>query len=99
MTPGEFRGAGSPAPGPKGSGDRTPGPSGFPRPVLVRLAELLLVTAGAALVVLRFVAIDAASHSASDTLRPWVLEAGAIAAAVALVVLAAERTISPRGRR
>jgi hypothetical protein len=41
-------------------------------------AAILLVASVVA--VARFIAIDAGSHSASDTLRPWLIEVGVIGA-------------------
>jgi len=56
---------------------------------LLRVLQAGVVLAAAAVAVLRFVAIDAGSSSASDTLRPWLIQLGLIAlvAVAALLVL------------
>ena len=48
-----------------------------------------LIAAAVVVAVLRFAAIDATSHSASDTLRPWLIQVAAIAvlAVVAIAIL------------
>ena len=57
------------------------------RPALSRLLQAVVIAAAAGLVALRFIALDAVSHSASDTLRPWFVQAGFIALAALGVVL------------
>lgn len=49
--------------------------------------------AAIALAVARFIAIDSASHSASDTLRPWLVQLGAIALVAALALVVAGRAL------
>ena len=66
---------------------------------LVRLLQALAVTGAAALLILRFIALDAASHSASDTLRPWLIESVLIAGLAVLVVVALGRLASRRPTR
>ncbi len=50
--------------------------------------RVLIVAAALALLAWRFVVIDAASDSASDTLRPWAIEA-VIVAVLAILLLRA----------
>ena len=63
----------------------------MPRPIRVVIWAVAL-----ALIVVRFVAIDAASHSASDTLRPWVIESAAILAGAWLVLRITEAIVRRR---
>jgi hypothetical protein len=58
---------------------------------LVTLLQAAVVAAAILLAIVRFFAIDAGSHSASDTLRPWLLETALIAVAATLVVFAIGR--------
>jgi hypothetical protein len=67
------------------------------RHTLLRLLQAIVIAAAAGLIVLRFMALDAVSHSASDTLRPWFIQAGLIALAAFAVVLVLGR-IGARGR-
>ena len=56
---------------------------------LLRVLQAGVVLAAAAFAVLRFAAIDAGSHSASDTLRPWLIQLvliGLVAMAAVLVL-------------
>jgi hypothetical protein len=46
---------------------------------MTRLGQVLVLALAVALAAVRFVAIDAASTSASDTLRPWLVQASLIA--------------------
>ena len=62
-----------------------------PIPAGIRVLQALAITVGACLVVVRLVAIDAASSSASDTLRPWIIQCAVIVSVAALVVVALER--------
>lgn len=48
--------------------------------------RLLLIGVAVSLVPARFAMLDAASHSASDTLRPWAIEVIVIAASAILVL-------------
>jgi uncharacterized membrane protein YjdF len=59
--------------------------------VFTRIVQLLVVAAAITVAVVRFVAIDSASHSASDTLRPWALETIPVALVAGVLVLASER--------
>jgi hypothetical protein len=61
------------------------------RRTLLRLLQAVVVAAAAILIVVRFMALDAVSHSASDTLRPWIIQAGFIALAALVVVLVLDR--------
>jgi hypothetical protein len=56
-----------------------------------RVAQVLVVLAAVVLAVVRFMAIDANSHSASDTLRPWFIQAFAIAVIAGLLVAVIDR--------
>jgi hypothetical protein len=46
---------------------------------MTRLGQALVLALAVALAAVRFVAIDSTSQSASDTLRPWLIQAGLIA--------------------
>ena len=61
------------------------------RRTLLRLLQAVVIAAAAVLIVLRFMALDAVSHSASDTLRPWFIQAGFIGLAAFVVVLVLDR--------
>ena len=54
---------------------------------LLRALQAGVVLAAVAVAVLRFAAIDARSHSASDTLRPWLIQLGLIGLVAAAAVL------------
>lgn len=69
------------------------------RAAFVRFVQLVVVTVAIAIVAWRFVAIDAVSQSASDTLRSWLLQAGLVAAGAALLLATAERGFGTRRRR
>jgi hypothetical protein len=56
--------------------------------LLLQGAVIVLAVAVAAI---RFAAIDAGSHSASDTLRPWLIEVAGIAVLAAALVIAIGR--------
>jgi uncharacterized BrkB/YihY/UPF0761 family membrane protein len=62
---------------------------------LVLLARVAIVVVAVAISLARFVAIDAGSHSASDTLRPWMLETAVIAFIATLAFVAIGR-LAPR---
>ena len=57
----------------------------------ILLARALIVTAAVAIAVLRFFAIDANSHSNSDTLRPWLIQVALLALVAAVLWLAIDR--------
>jgi hypothetical protein len=61
----------------------------------VRLARVAIVVAAMALSVMRFVVIDADSHSVSDTLRPWIIQTAVIALVATVAVVAIGR-LAPR---
>ena len=62
---------------------------------LVPLARAAIVVAAIALSIVRFMAIDANSHSVSDTLRPWTIETALIAVVATVAVVAIGR-LAPR---
>jgi hypothetical protein len=62
---------------------------------VVRLARVAIVVAAVALSVMRFVVIDADSHSVSDTLRPWIIQTAVIALVATVAVVAIGR-LAPR---
>jgi hypothetical protein len=68
------------------------------RRTLLRLLQAVVAAAAAGLIVLRFMALDAVSHSASDTLRPWIIQAGLIALTAFGVVVVLDR-LGARGDR
>jgi hypothetical protein len=55
------------------------------------VTRAMVVVAAAAIAVVRFVAIDASSDSASDTLRPWVIQVGVTLLAALLIWMAIDR--------
>ncbi len=61
------------------------------------MARLAAMVAIAALAVIRFLAIDSGSHSASDTLRPWLIEMAAVALLATVAILAIDRLSRSRG--
>jgi hypothetical protein len=62
---------------------------------VARLAAVLVVVGAVAIAVVRFAAIDATSHSASDTFRPWLIQV----AVIAVVAVTAARAIAALQRR
>lgn len=54
---------------------------------LAVIARVAVATTAILLALVRFVALDASSHSASDTLRPWLIEVALIAIAAMLVIV------------
>ncbi len=54
---------------------------------LTVIARVAVIATAILLALVRFVALDASSHSASDTLRPWLIEVALIAIAATLVVV------------
>ena len=58
---------------------------------LLRLLQAVVVVAAVGLVILRFIALDAGSHSASDTLRPWLVQGSLIGLAAFVAVLVLNR--------
>jgi hypothetical protein len=61
------------------------------RHTILRLLQAVVIAAAAGLIILRFIALDAVSHSASDTLRPWFIQAGFIALVAFGLVVALDR--------
>jgi hypothetical protein len=68
------------------------------RHILLRFLQGVVIAMAAGLIILRFIALDAVSHSASDTLRPWFIQAGFIALAAFGLVVALDR-IAARAER
>ena len=64
---------------------------------LVLLLQAVVVMAAVGLVVLRFMALDAGSHSASDTLRPWLVQGALIGLGAFAAVFVLDR-LGTRGR-
>jgi nicotinamide riboside transporter PnuC len=60
------------------------------------MVKAIVVLAAVVLAAVRFVAIDASSNSASDTLRPWLIEVAVIAGVAAMIWLAVDRLDRPR---
>jgi hypothetical protein len=58
---------------------------------LILVARVVIVGMAVAVSVARFLAIDADSHSVSDTLRPWFIETALIAVVAGLVLAAIGR--------
>jgi len=58
---------------------------------VVLLVRVGIVVAAIALSVARFLAIDADSHSASDTVRPWIIETALIALVAGIALIAVRR--------
>jgi hypothetical protein len=63
---------------------------------VARVLDLVIAAVAVGLIVWRFVAIDQVSHSVSDTLRPWLVEAVAIVVAAALGISLVERVSRDR---
>jgi hypothetical protein len=61
---------------------------------LLLLARVAIVVVAVAISLARFLAIDAGSHSVSDTLRPWLIETAVIAVVAGLAVFAFGRVAS-----
>ena len=68
------------------------------RALVDRLAPLAIVALAIVIAVIRFLAIDATSDSASDTLRPWLIEV-AVIAVVTVMSIAVVRRLSGSGRK
>jgi hypothetical protein len=64
---------------------------------LVLLARVTIVVVAVAVSAARFLAIDAGSHSVSDTLRPWIIETAVIAVVAGLALFALGR-VAPSAR-
>ncbi len=62
------------------------------------LVRILIVAVAIALPLVRFVTIDAHSHSASDTLRPWIVEVAVIELLAGFLWLAVDRFVRDRSR-
>ncbi len=60
------------------------------------IGRVAVVAVAVVLAVVRFVALDAASHSASDTLRPWAIELVAIGLVALLVLWSLDRLVGRR---
>jgi hypothetical protein len=58
---------------------------------LVLIARLAVIVVAVGLSLVRFAAIDADSHSVSDTLRPWLIETTVIAVLAGMVFAAVGR--------
>jgi hypothetical protein len=56
------------------------------RPALARLLQVAVILVAAGLALADFVALDAASHSVSDTLRPWLIGTALLACTTVLLV-------------
>ena len=65
---------------------------------LVLALRAVIVTAAIALAAARFLAIDATSHSNSDTLRPWLIQVALIGLVGLVLWLAVGRLARPRVR-
>jgi hypothetical protein len=57
---------------------------------LARVAKAVVVVA-ASLALVRFVAVDSVSHSASDTLRPWAIQVAVIGVFATILWIAIDR--------
>jgi uncharacterized membrane protein len=60
------------------------------------VAQVGIVLVAMLLAAARFVAIDATSHSASDTLRPWIIQTALIAVVAVVAVAAIGRLATAR---
>jgi hypothetical protein len=60
------------------------------------LASALVVIAASVVAAMRFAAIDATSHSASDTLRPWVIQTAVIAVIAIAAIAVLQRGLGSR---
>ena len=66
------------------------------RHLLLRLLQAVVVMVAVGLVILRFITLDAGSHSASDTLRPWLVQ-GALIGLVAFAAVFVLNRLATRG--
>lgn len=66
--------------------------------IRTRIRSLAAVSVGV-IAVARFMAIDAGSHSASDTLRPWFIQVAMLVAVALVVVWLVERFLPGAARR
>jgi len=66
------------------------------RRLLLRLLQVVVITLAVGLVILRFIALDAGSHSASDTVRPWLVQSALIGLAALAAVFVLNR-LATRG--
>lgn len=66
---------------------------------LLRILQAGVVLGAAVLAMLRFAAIDAGSNSASDTLRPWLIQLGLIGLVALVVVLVLDHLATREARR
>ena len=55
------------------------------------LATAAIIALAAVIAIARFFAIDSASDSASDTIRPWAIQVAVIAALAAVAILGLRR--------
>ena len=63
---------------------------------LVRLLQIAVIVAAVVLAVIRFFAIDATSHSNSDTLRPWIIQMALIAVVAGAIIWGLDRLGGPK---
>ena len=63
-----------------------------------KLATVAIVVVATAIAIARFVAIDASSDSASDTIRPWAIQVAVIAAVAAVAIVGLRRWTRSRRR-
>jgi hypothetical protein len=61
------------------------------RRTLLRVLQAGVLLVATAVAMLRFAVIDAGSHSASDTLRPWLIQLGLIGLVAVTAVLVLDR--------
>jgi hypothetical protein len=66
------------------------------RDVVAKLATALIIIVAAVVAVFRFAAIDATSHSNSDTLRPWIIQVAVIVAVAVLMIAVLRRGLGSR---
>ena len=68
------------------------------RTKLDTVAAPAIISVAAIIAIARFIAIDASSHSASDTLRPWSIQVAVIAAVAVVAIVGLRRWARPRRR-
>ena len=68
------------------------------RTKLEKVAAPAIISVAAIIAIARFIAIDASSHSASDTLRPWSLQVAVIAAVAVVAIVGLRRWARSRRR-
>ena len=68
------------------------------RTQLDKAATIAIIGIAAGVAIARFIALDSSSDSASDTIRPWLIQVGIIAAIAAIFIVGVRRLTRSRRR-